>query len=126
MRSNLIKDWRNGMQHQIPVSANLMLFNVINITPSFNFTDRMYTTKVNRKWDQEKQQEVVADTTHGFYNVYNWNLSLSASTKLYGMYTSSPKLFKKKPWQIRHVINPSLSFSYAHDFSSSRYGYYET
>lgn len=126
MRSNLIKDWRNGMQHQIPVSANMMLFNVINITPSFNFTDRMYTTKVNRKWDQEKQQEVVADTTHGFYNVYNWNLSLSASTKLYGMYTSSPKLFKKKPWQIRHVITPSLSFSYAPDFSSSRYGYYET
>ena len=42
------------------------------------------------------------------------------------MYTSSPRFFKKKPWQIRHVITPSVSFSYAPDFSSSRYGYYET
>ena len=125
LHSNLIKDWRNGMQHSIPVNANFTLFNYLNITPSFNFTDRMYTNKVTRSWDQARQVEV-ADTTYGFHNVYNWNLSLSASTKLYGMYTANPHLFKKHPWQIRHVFTPQISFSYAPNFGSARYGYYDT
>ncbi len=125
MHSNLIKDWRNGMQHSIPVNANFTLFNYLNVTPSFNFTDRMYTNKVKRSWDKARQVEV-ADTTYGFHNVYNWNLSLSASTKLYGMYTGSPRLFKKHPWQIRHVFTPQVSFSYAPNFGSARYGYYDT
>lgn len=38
MNSNIIKDWRNGMQHNIPISGNFMLFDVINVSPSFNFT----------------------------------------------------------------------------------------
>ncbi len=125
MHSNLIKDWRNGMQHSIPVNANFTLFNYLNVTPSFNFTDRMYSNKIKRSWDKARQVEV-ADTTYGFHNVYNWNLSLSASTKLYGMYTSSPRLFKKHPWQIRHVFTPQISFSYAPNFGSARYGYYDT
>ena len=125
MHSNLIKDWRNGMQHYIPVSANFMLFNYINVNPSFNFTDRMYSNKVMRSWDQAKQTEV-SDTTYGFHNVYNWNLSLSASTKLYGFWVPNRKIFGDKIVAIRHVITPQVSFSYAPDFGASRYGYYET
>ena len=59
MHSNLIKDWRNGMQHNIPVNANFTLFNYLNVTPSFNFTDRMYSNKVTRSWDEERQVEVM-------------------------------------------------------------------
>lgn len=125
LNSSLIKDWKNGMQHQIPVSGNFTLFNYININPSFNFTDRMYTNKVTRSWDTKAQQEV-ADTTYGFHNVYNWNLSVSASTKLYGFWTPNRKIFGDKIQTIRHVLTPTVSFSYAPDFSSSRYGYYDT
>lgn len=125
MHSNIIKDWRNGFQHNIPVSANFTLFKYININPSFNFTDRMYTNKVTRSWDEATQKEV-SDTTYGFHNVYNWNLSLSASTKLYGFFTPSRKIFGDKIQAIRHVITPTVSFSYAPDFSASRYGYYQT
>ena len=125
LHSNLIKDWRNGMQHTIPISGNFTLFNYININPSINITDRTYTNKVYRSWDAVKQTEV-RDTTNGFYNVYNWNLSLSASTKLYGFYIPSRKLFGDKIQAIRHVLTPQISFSYAPDFSASRYGYYET
>lgn len=125
MNSNIIKDWRNGMQHQIPISANFTLFNYINLNPSFNFTDRMYTNKVTKAWDEARQMEV-ADTTYGFHNVYNWNLSLSASTKLYGFWVPNRKLFGDKIQAIRHVITPQVSFSYAPDFGASSYGYYET
>ena len=125
LSKSLIKDWKNGMQHSIPISGNFTILNYININPSFNLTDRTYTHKVMQSWN-EQQQTVVNDTTYGFYNVYNWNLSLSASTKLYGMYLPSRKLFGDKIYAIRHVLTPSVSFSYAPDFSASRYGYYET
>lgn len=124
-KSNLVKDWRNGFQHSIPVSANFTLFNYININPSFNFTDRMYTNKVMRSWDEAQQVEV-PDTVYGFYNVYNWNMSVSASTKLYGFWMPSKKIFGDKIQAIRHVITPQISFSYAPDFSTSSYGYYDT
>ena len=125
LRSNLIKNWRNGMQHRIPVSGNFTLFNYINVSPSFNFTDRMYTNKVTKSWNRTTQKEV-SDTTYGFHNIYNWDLSLSASTKLYGMFIPNRKIFGDKIQAIRHVITPSVSFSYAPDFGSSRYGYYST
>ena len=125
MHSKLTRDWRNGMQHNIPISGNFTLFNYLNINPSFNFTDRMYTNKVMRSWDDTAQREVT-DTIDGFYNIYNWSMNVSASTKLYGMYVPSRKLFGDKIVAVRHVFTPQISFSYAPDFSSSRYGYYET
>lgn len=124
-KSNLVKDWRNGMQHNVPISANFTLFKYININPSISFTDRMYTNKVMKSWDTEAQTEV-ADTLHGFYNVYNWHMSIGASTKLYGFWVPSRKIFGDKITAIRHVITPSVTFSYAPDFGASRYGYYET
>lgn len=80
-KSNLIKDWRNGMRHNVPISATFSLFNYINVTPEFRFTDRMYTHKVMKGWDEENQREV-NDTIWGFQNVYNYDMSVSATTKL--------------------------------------------
>ena len=125
LKASLIKDWRNGMQHNIPISGTFTLFDYINVSPSFNFTDRMYSNKVNRSWDEATQREV-CDTVYGFNNVYNWNLSISANTKLYGMYVPNRKIFGDKIIAIRHVLTPSVSFSYAPDFGQSRYGYYDT
>ena len=125
LHSSLSRDWRNGMQHSIPVSGNFTLFNYLNINPSINFTDRMYLNKINRSWDDVAQKEVT-DTIDGFYNIYNWSMSVSASTKLYIFYTPWRKLFGDKIKTIRHVFTPQVSFNYAPDFSSSRYGYYET
>ena len=126
LHANLFKDWKNAFQHTIPVQANFTVFNYINVTPSFNFTDRMYSKKVLRGWDNVKQKEVVTDTTYGFHNVYNWSMSVGASTKLYGFWTPSRKLFGDKIQAIRHVITPQISFSYSPNFGARRYGYYDS
>ena len=123
-KSNLIKDWENAMQHNIPISATFTLFRHFNVTPSFNYTERWYTRKIERGWDTERNREVNTDTIYGFHRVYNWQASIGVNTKIYGMYR--PLLFPKKEIQIRHVITPSISFSGAPDFSASRYGYYDT
>ena len=125
MHSNLVKDWRNGFQHNIPVSGSFTLFNYLNVNPTFSFTDRMYTNKIDRSWDAATQKEV-CDTTYGFHNVYNWSASISMSTKMYGFWVPSRKLFGDKIQAIRHVITPTVSFSYAPDFGASRYGYWKT
>jgi len=83
------------MQHTIPVSASFTIFNYLNLTPSFTFTDRMYTNKVMQSWDADRQA-VVRDTVNGFYNVYNWNFSVSANTKLYGFWVPNRKIFGDK------------------------------
>lgn len=125
LHSSLINDWRNGFQHNIPIQANFTLFNYINITPSLSFTDRMYTKKINREWDNSSMTEVT-DTVHGLYNVYNWSLQMSASTKIYGFWTPNRKIFGDKIQAIRHVITPEVRISYAPNFGARRYGYYDS
>lgn len=124
-KSNLVKDWRNGMQHRIPIDATFQLFKYINISPQFSLRDIMYTNRVMRSWDETTQKEV-ADTTYGFYNLYDWSLGVSANTTLYGFYKPWRKLFGDKIIAVRHVFKPSVSFSYAPDFTSSHYGYQRT
>lgn len=124
LKSNLIKDWRNGMYHNIPISATFNLFKYLNLTASFNFTDRMYSNKVMQDWDTQ-QARVVRDTVYGFYNVYNYYGSLSADTKLYGFYTPW-KIFGDKVQAIRHIFTPTVSFSAAPDFSAPRYGFWDS
>lgn len=121
-QKSLIKDWRNGMSHRVPVSATFNIFNVINVTPSLNFNDRMYTTKVNRSWDQERGVEQM-DTTYGFYNVWDFSASVSMDTKMY-LFFQPLGFLGKKVKMIRHVLTPSISFSGAPDFGSSFFGYY--
>lgn len=121
-KSNLIKDWRNGMQHRVPIDATFQLFKYINISPSFSFRDIMYASRINRSWNTLLQQEV-CDTTYGFYNLYDWNVGVTANTTLYGFYKPWKKLFGGKIVAIRHVFKPAVTFSYAPDFTASRYGY---
>ena len=124
LKSNLLKDWNNGVKHSIPISATFQLFDHINITPSFNYTARWYFKKINQSWD-EVTNSVVRDTVAGFHRVYDYNLSLSANTTLYGFYKPAAFL-KSRVHTIRHVFKPSLSFAFTPDFGNERYGYYGT
>ena len=125
LHSSLSKDWLNGMSHSIPIKASFTLFNYVTVTPQFNFADKTLFRKVNKSWDEASQKEV-ADTVSGFYNLYNWNLGVNMSTKLYGFWIPNRKIFGEKIQAIRHVITPTVGFTYAPDFSTDRYGYYST
>ncbi|MDU1891885.1 MAG: putative LPS assembly protein LptD [Dysgonomonas sp.] len=116
-----IKDWKHAMQHNIPVSATFSAFNYLNITPSFNYKERWYTNKIVQDWDPIAKQHIVTDTINSFNRVYDFNAALSFQTKMYGEYIP---VFSKTT-RIRHVFTPSIGFSYAPDFSSSTFGFYE-
>jgi len=125
MQKNIFKDWRNGVKHSIPISATFTAFKYINITPSFNYTERWYSYKIDRSWDEERMRER-RDTTYGFNRVYNYNLAISANTKLYGFYKPIKAIFGDKVQMIRHVFSPSVSYSLTPDFGDSKYGYYKS
>lgn len=121
-KKSLIKDWRNGMKHYMPVSATFSLFKYINISPSVTLNDRMYTSRIRRQWDPNASAEV-RDTTYGFYNVFDFNASLSFDTKVYGFFKPW-KVFGDKVQMIRHVLTPTVSLSAAPDFSAPGWGAY--
>ncbi|MDE7096447.1 MAG: LPS-assembly protein LptD, partial [Muribaculaceae bacterium] len=121
-KKSLIKDWRNGIRHSVPVSATFSVLKYINLSPSLNMTDRMYTSKIKRDWDPNKSAEVL-DTCYGFYNIFDFQASLSADTKLYGFYKPM-KFLGNKVQMIRHVLTPSLSYNYTPDFSAPMWGAY--
>lgn len=124
-RSNLIKDWRNGMSHRLPIDANFQIFKYINISPSLNLTGRTYMKREKYSWDTA-QQKAIVEQQYGFYNLYDWSAAISANTTLYGFYEPWRKIFGERIRTIRHVFKPSVSFSYSPDFTTPAYGYLDS
>ena len=116
LHSNFVKDWKNGVSHSVPISASFNLFKYITISPSINYNEKWVFQRVDQSWDNELNQ-VKRDTTNGFYRLWDVSGSVSMSTKLYGFYTPIRKLFGDKVDRFRHVVTPSISFSYRPDFN---------
>ena len=124
LHSNFFRDWQTGISHNLPIKASFTLFKYLSVSPTINLRDRMYFSRIDQQWDDEAQA-LARDTTTGFYNVFDFDVGLSLSTKLYGFYTPLKKLFpNSKVEKFRHVVTPTLSISYHPDFEKSFWGYY--
>ena len=124
VHSDFFRDWQQGISHSLPISASFTVFKYLNITPQITLRDRMYFQRVNRKWDDELQA-LQTDTTRGFYNVFDFDAGVSFSTKFYGFYTPIKRLFpNSKVEKFRHVITPTLSFSFHPNFERDYWGYW--
>lgn len=120
---------KNGIRHSIPISSSIQVLKYLTWTNSIDITDRMYFSQLERGWSPDtlftNNDTIVGyettDTIGGFYNLFDFRVSSSISTKLYGML----RFGKRNPVQaIRHVFTPSISFSYTPDFGSDTWGYY--
>lgn len=111
---------QNGMRHQLGSSTTFTLFKYINLSPSVSYGAQWYLQSVRYHWD-DAQKQAVRDTVWGFARAWSFNTSLSASTKVYGMYSFSGKA---RVQAIRHVLTPSLSVSYHPDFSDPLFNMY--
>ena len=124
VHSDFFRDWQQGISHSLPISASFTVFKYLNITPQITLRDRMYFQRVNRQWDDELQA-LQTDTTRGFYNVFDFDAGVSFSTKFYGFYTPIKRLFpNSKVEKFRHVITPTLSFSFHPNFERDYWGYW--
>ena len=119
-----VKNMRNGIEHTLPISTSINLFKYINITPTFNYTERWYFSRQMQQWNPETNTVETLDPEYGFYRIYNYNASISANTTIYGMWQMKSKTAKVQA--VRHTLTPQIGFSYAPNFSKQKYGYYQT
>lgn len=111
---------KNGIKHTMPISSPVKLLKYFNWTNSINMNDRMYFESYRRYM---ADSTLVRDTINGFSNVFDFSFSSGISTKVYGMFQFGQKFPIRA---IRHVLTPSVSFSYRPDFSSDFWGYYDS
>lgn len=120
----------NGMKHSIPVSSSVKVLKYFTLTNSVNLTERWYYRTIRKEWIGDttytngvaKAPHVAIDTVDGFAAAHEFNVSSSLNTRIYGMLA-----FKKGPVvALRHVLSPSISFSWRPDFSDPWWGYYKT
>jgi len=116
MKSEMWDDAKSGVQHNASLSTNLKLMKYFTLSPSANYKEVWYFDKLEKHYDAENE-EVVTDTISGFNAFREYSTGASLSTTLYGRVN-----FKKGRLNaIRHVIRPSISYTYKPDFSN----YYE-
>jgi lipopolysaccharide assembly outer membrane protein LptD (OstA) len=131
-QKSLIKDWQNGWRHSIPISLpSFSLLKHINLSPSFNYSERWYTSYINKRYDPDynnvksgQPAHVVVDTIYSFRRNYEYSYSVSSSTNIYGTYTMSNPNSRLKA--IRHKITPSASFSYTPDFGQKKFRFWDS
>ncbi len=116
---------QNGIRHSIPISNSLKLFKHINWTNTFNYTERWYLKTIEKNWDNNLVVGTVVgnvktDTLNGFKASREFNFNSSINTRIYGMYQFGNGYIKA----LRHVISPSINFSYRPDFAKNVWGYY--
>lgn len=124
-KSNLIKDWKNGMNHNITLSSTFNMFKYLNISPNFSYRERWLTHRVNKEYDPTQNRLMAKDTIYGFNRLYDYDASVSLSTTLYGFFKPLPFLGDKIQ-MIRHRFEPQVSISGHPDFGSPNYGYWKT
>ena len=117
-----LKDMKNGVEHSIPVSSNFTLFKYINLTPSFNYTERWYFKRQMQEWNPTTNKVDKLAPEYGFYRIYNYNASVSLNTTIYGMWQMKKKTAKLQA--VRHTISPSIGASYMPDFGKQKFGFY--
>jgi len=113
------KSMKNGMKHTIPIQSSMKAFKFFTWTNSINYTERWYLNSTVKKYNAETDA-VDKDTIMGFIANRDVNFSSSLNTRIYGMFTFKKGYIKA----IRHVINPSISFSFTPDFSNPSLGFY--
>jgi lipopolysaccharide assembly outer membrane protein LptD (OstA) len=112
LTNEMFKDAKVGMQHSIPISTNFKIFKFFSATTSMNFNEVWYIKTFKKQFNSNTA--VVDDIeVGGFDEFHTYSFSASLGTTVYG----TVKLGDKKKLQaIRHVMRPSLSYSYTPSF----------
>ncbi|TAI48545.1 putative LPS assembly protein LptD [Flagellimonas allohymeniacidonis] len=110
--SAMFDDARIGARHRIPLATNFKLAKYLSVSLNGNYEDVWTLETIQRRFDAD-QQEVVTDTISGFDRFNRYSMGASIGTVLYGTFNFGED---KKIQAIRHVMRPSISYSYAPSF----------
>jgi hypothetical protein len=123
---------QHGFKHDIPLRSNFKVFNFLNITPGVSYSGVLYSSRIEKKWDpdfvdpvtEQIRPTVVTDTIYGLQYAHslNPNFSVSMAPNIYGMFMFKSR--NSKIEAIRHVMTPSVGFSFVPDMKGIFPDYY--
>lgn len=116
--STMFNGAKLGAQHSIPLSTNFKVFKYFSATTSANY-EEVWVAKTLKKYYDTDKSAVVSDVQNGFDAYRTYSFSSSLGTTVYGTFNFGED---KKIKSIRHVMRPSVSYSYAPSFEK----YYDT
>ena len=124
--NTLIKNLQTSIVHNVPIGLSLNILHYFQWGMNVDYTEHWYLQSIKKSFQRGSisgMDSLVTDTVNGFKRSYMYTLSTSLSTKIY-----STVFFKGDGdiQAIRHVMTPSLSFSYNPDFTAPGFGYYKT
>ncbi len=120
-----LESMQNGFKHDAPLSIQLRPFKNFNVSPSLTYSGVLYSQKIKKTWDATANQ-VVKDTLRGMFYGQAVNPAISAgfNPQIFGMYTFlNPE---SRVQAVRHVIKPSVGFSYIPEIPGLSSDMYET
>jgi len=119
--SRLWKNGRRSADHNFSFNlGSYKLFRYFNLSPAVNYRETWLDEKYTFRFNADSNA-VAVDTTN-FGRVYEYSAGASLNTTIYGTVNFGAN---KKVQAIRHLIRPSISYSYRPDFGNERYGFYQ-
>ena len=109
---------RSGLRHNSSFSTSTKFWGWLSISPRISFKENWVNQFTKLNANQNYQLEYVND----FKRRLTWNTSVSMTTKLYGLFPISIG----KLDALRHVVTPSISFSWSPNFSENKSSYIQT
>jgi lipopolysaccharide assembly outer membrane protein LptD (OstA) len=120
-------DMNNGVTHSATISSgSIRILKHFTLNTGVNLTDRNYLYTIRQSYIPNphtgslSRDTLKVDTIRSLANSIDGNAYANLGTIIYGMFQ-----FKKGPIvAIRHMLTPSISFTYTPDFGSSAFGYW--
>jgi hypothetical protein len=111
-KKQMFEDAKSGIQQNISLNTNMKALKYFTLSPSLNYKEVWYFDRLNKTYD-DVNNKIETDTVSGFNAFREYSGAVSLSTTFYGMF----KFKKGNIEAIRHVVRPSVSYSYRPDFS---------
>jgi hypothetical protein len=119
---------RNGIKHTVPIGGSWQVLKYFNLSAAVSTTDRMYFSYISERYspltvigEDTLQPKIIIDTLYGFRNAFDFSMSAGINTRIYAIYQfrrGSPLM------AIRHMMTPTVGFTYTPDFGAPFWGYY--
>jgi lipopolysaccharide assembly outer membrane protein LptD (OstA) len=119
-KGNVGDSIKYGARHTLPISTNLTVFKYFTLTPALNLSAVMYTKTQNKELDFTTNK-IVSTTDKKFKTGYDANFSTALTTKFFMDYIFKSKRIK----QIRHLLIPTLNYTYRPNFGETQYGFWK-
>ncbi len=119
----LIQNAKKGIRSTIPIATSFKVLKFFTMSPSINIDELIYFDKLYWRPNEADSGKTAVSTIKSEFNtVTNYSLNMGMTTRIYGTYFMKGNGSIKA---IRHIINPSIGYSYSPDFGDPSYGYYQ-